>query len=199
MGYEPFIGEISLFGFGFVPQGWAACDGRLLSISSNTALFSLLGTTYGGNGQTTFALPDLRGRVPVGFGQGPGLSSHDMGQVGGAEQVTAAARSVAPPAPSEATAAPPARSAPPPNAAGHTHPLVATAGPAGAVTLSVGAAVGGTGEGGTLPPQPAPPPPTPPPPPPPPLPQQSQPIPTQSPYLALNWCIAVQGIYPSRT
>lgn len=68
---EPFLGQIMLVGFNFAPQGWAFCNGQLLSISQNTALFSLLGTTYGGNGTTTFALPDLRGRAALGFGQGP--------------------------------------------------------------------------------------------------------------------------------
>src|SRR5439155_18983562 len=85
---EPFLGEIRLFGFNFAPRGWAFCQGQLLPIAQNTALFSLLGTTYGGNGQTTFALPDLRGRVAVGFGQGPGLSNIDLGQVSGAETAT---------------------------------------------------------------------------------------------------------------
>src|SRR5215831_8639728 len=87
---EPFLGMIILVGFTFPPRGWAFCQGQLLPISQNTALFSLLGTTYGGNGQTTFALPDLRGRVPVGFGQGPGLSNYTQGQVGGVENVTLA-------------------------------------------------------------------------------------------------------------
>lgn len=85
---EPFIGQIMLVGFNFEPRGWAFCNGQLLSISQNTALFSLLGTTYGGNGQTTFALPDLRGRAAVGFGQGPGLSNYDLGEVTGSETVT---------------------------------------------------------------------------------------------------------------
>lgn len=85
---EPFIGQIILFAGNFEPRGWAFCNGQLLSIAQNTALFSLLGTTYGGNGQTTFALPDLRGRVPLHFGQGPGLSDYILGESGGAEQVT---------------------------------------------------------------------------------------------------------------
>jgi microcystin-dependent protein len=84
---NPFLGQIILVGFTFAPRGWAFCQGQLLSISQNTALFSLLGTTYGGNGTTTFALPDLRGRVPVGFGQGPGLSNYDLGEVLGTENV----------------------------------------------------------------------------------------------------------------
>lgn len=85
---EPFIGQIMLVGFNFVPRGWASCNGQLLSIAQNSALFSLLGTTYGGNGQTTFGLPDLRGRAPVHFGQGPGLSSYTQGEIGGTESVT---------------------------------------------------------------------------------------------------------------
>ena len=85
---DEFLGTIKLFGFNFAPKGWAFCQGQLMSISQNTALFSLLGTYYGGNGQTTFALPDLRSRVAVGQGQGPGLSQYDMGQQGGMETVT---------------------------------------------------------------------------------------------------------------
>lgn len=84
---EPYIAEIMMFGGNFAPRGWAACDGQLLSIAQNTALFSLLGTTYGGNGQTTFALPDLRGRVPIHVGTGPGLSPKVQGQTGGVERV----------------------------------------------------------------------------------------------------------------
>src|SRR5216117_169121 len=85
---EPFIGQIQAFGFSFAPRGWATCSGQILSIAQNTALFSLLGTTYGGNGQTTFALPDLRGRAMIGPGQGPALSSHVLGEVGGTESTT---------------------------------------------------------------------------------------------------------------
>jgi microcystin-dependent protein len=85
---NPFLGQIMLFGGNFAPQGWAFCDGTLLSIAQNTALFSILGTTYGGNGTTNFALPDLRGRAAVGFGNGPGLSPYVLGQSTGAETVT---------------------------------------------------------------------------------------------------------------
>ena len=85
---SPFLGEIKMFGGNFAPRGYAFCSGQILPIAQNTALFSLLGTTYGGNGQTTFALPDLRGRVPVHQGQGPGLSPYDLGQVGGTETTT---------------------------------------------------------------------------------------------------------------
>lgn len=85
---EPFIGLITMFGGNFAPRGWAFCDGQLLPINQNSALFSILGTTYGGDGRTTFGLPDLRGRVPIHPGTGPGLSSFNLGQKGGAEQVT---------------------------------------------------------------------------------------------------------------
>ena len=88
MATDPFVGEISLFPFTFAPRGWAWCDGQLLPISQNTALFSLLGTYYGGDGRSTFALPDLNGRTPLGQGQGPGLSLYDLGQQGGSETVT---------------------------------------------------------------------------------------------------------------
>jgi microcystin-dependent protein len=84
---DPFLGEIRAFPFSFAPHGWALCDGQLLPISQNTALFSLLGTTYGGDGKSTFALPDLQGRVPLGPGQGPGLSLRDLGEVGGSASV----------------------------------------------------------------------------------------------------------------
>ena len=83
---EPLIGQIILFGGNFDPRTWAYCDGQLLSISSNTALFSILGTTYGGDGRTTFALPDLRGRTAIGARRGPGLSNRPLGQRSGDEQ-----------------------------------------------------------------------------------------------------------------
>ena len=82
---DPFIGEIIMFGGNFAPRGWALCEGQLLSISQNTALFSILGTTYGGDGRTTFGLPDLRGRAPIGAGNGPGLTPRPLGQKTGAE------------------------------------------------------------------------------------------------------------------
>lgn len=85
---DPFVAEIRIFPFNFAPKGWAFCDGQLMPISQNTALFSLLGTTYGGDGKSTFALPDLQGRAPMHPGQGPGLSLHDLGETGGSETVT---------------------------------------------------------------------------------------------------------------
>jgi microcystin-dependent protein len=85
---DPFVAEIRIFPFNFAPRGWAWCDGQLLPLSQNTALFSLLGTTYGGNGKSNFALPDLQGRAPMHPGQGPGLSLHDLGETGGSDTVT---------------------------------------------------------------------------------------------------------------
>jgi microcystin-dependent protein len=85
---DPFVAEIRIFPFNFAPRGWAFCDGQLMPLSQNTALFSLLGTTYGGNGKSNFALPDLQGRAPMQPGQGPGLSLHDLGETGGSETVT---------------------------------------------------------------------------------------------------------------
>lgn len=85
---EPLLSQINLFGANFAPRGWAFCQGQLLSIAQNTALFSLLGTTFGGNGTTTFALPDLRGRFPLGTGQGPGLPNINIGQMSGTPSTT---------------------------------------------------------------------------------------------------------------
>jgi microcystin-dependent protein len=85
---DPFVAEIRIFPFNFAPKGWAWCDGQLLPLSQNTALFSLLGTVYGGDGKSNFALPDLQGRAPMHPGQGPGLSLHDLGETGGSETVT---------------------------------------------------------------------------------------------------------------
>ena len=88
MDMEPFIGQVTIFAGNFAPRGWAFCEGQLLPISSNTALFSILGTTYGGDGRTTFGLPDLRGRFPTQQGTGPGLSHKQLGQAGGLETTT---------------------------------------------------------------------------------------------------------------
>ena len=85
---QPFVGEIRMFGFGRVPNGWFACDGSLISIAEYEVLFALIGTTYGGDGQTTYAVPDLRGRLPIHQGTGPGLSNYDIGQRSGTETVT---------------------------------------------------------------------------------------------------------------
>ena len=108
----PYIGEIRMLGFGRTPIGWQACDGSLLPISQYETLFVLIGTTYGGDGQSTFAVPDLRGRLPVHQGQGPGLSNYVVGQMAGTESVTLLA----------------------PQMPTHTHPMVATTGAATALT-----------------------------------------------------------------
>lgn len=91
---EPFVGEIRMFAGNFAPRGWAFCDGQLLAVTSNEALFSLFGTIYGGDGRTTFGLPDLRGRVPIHAGSGSGLSSRRLGSRAGAENVTIAVNSL---------------------------------------------------------------------------------------------------------
>jgi microcystin-dependent protein len=164
---EPFLGSIILFAGNFAPRGWAFCNGQILSISQNTALFSLLGTTYGGNGQTTFALPDLRGCVALHFGQGPGLSNYSLGQTGGAEVVTLDVSQMPP----------------------HAHSQPASNGqqttnrPNNAVPAR-GGSYTGAGDGSTLDPvSPA---------------GGGQPHDNRPPYLALNYIIALEGIYPSR-
>ncbi|TNE48587.1 MAG: phage tail protein [Deltaproteobacteria bacterium] len=88
MSSQPYLGQLMLFGGNFAPRGWAFCDGQLLPISQNSALFSLLGTIYGGDGRTTFALPDLRGRAPIHKGNGPGLSNYNIGAKAGTERIT---------------------------------------------------------------------------------------------------------------
>jgi len=175
MGIEPFIGEIEIFGFNFAPRGFALCAGQVLSIQQNSALYALLGTTYGGNGTQTFGLPDLRGRVAVGMGAGPGLNQKSLGEMSGTESVTLLASQI------------PA----------HTHTLNVGAGsglgsPIGnfngnstdgngepistytnTATGAMNANAIGTAGG-------------------------NQPHSNMQPYLVLNYCIATQGIFPSR-
>ena len=162
---EPFLGEIRAFGFNFAPRGWAMCNGQILSIAQNTALFSLLGTTYGGNGQTTFGLPDLRGRVPIHLGQGPGLSSKDLGEQGGQEAQTLSVNDARTRTPSRRRAASKTRTGP------------ETRCPRGAVYA-------GSGDGSVMDPTTTT--------------GGSQPHNNMQPYLVLNYCIAIEGIYPSR-
>jgi len=169
---EPFIATIMMFGGNFEIRDWAFCNGQLLSIAQNTALFSILGTTYGGNGTTNFALPDLRGRAPIHWGQGSGLSGITMGQVGGTESVTLLTN----------------------NLPAHNHAMTGStlAGnssvPTGAVPANSGAldkeystvltsnvAMAPTGLAGG-----------------------NQAVPIRDPYLAVTFLIALQGIYPSR-
>jgi microcystin-dependent protein len=164
---EPFLGMIILFGGNFAPRGWAFCNGQLLAINQNTALFSLLGTTYGGNGTTTFALPDLRGRVPLHFGQGPGLSSYVEGQVGGVENVTLLANQMPAHTHSQpATAGDETTNRP--NAAVPARGGVYASSPDGSNLAATTSAGGG------------------------------QPHTNLQPYLTLNYCIALEGIFPSR-
>ena len=171
---EQYIGALTLFGFNFAPRGWAKCDGQLLSIAQNTALFSLLGTTYGGNGQTTFALPDLRGRVPLHQGNGPGLSARVIGESGGVENVTLLqtqmpthTHSVSLGASSSDGVRKNPTGSVPAATAGSSY---AAPGDADGV---MAAAVVGTSGG-------------------------NQPHPNIQPYLVLNWCICTEGIFPSR-
>lgn len=165
---EPFIGQVTLFAGNFAPRGWAFCSGQLLSIAQNTALFSILGTTYGGNGQTTFALPDLRGRVPLGPGQGPGLSNVVLGQQGGVENVTltqAQAPAHGHPVAASNAAATAARP-------GGNLPAGNGAYGAAADTTMNPAMVGAAGG--------------------------SQPHENRQPYLGMNFIIALEGIFPAR-
>jgi len=170
---NPFVGEIRMFGGNFAPAGWAFCDGSLIPISENETLFNLIGTTYGGDGQSTFALPDLRGRIPIHQGQGPGISqSYVIGEKAGVEAVTLTTQQI--PAHNHNMLASTA-AATNPSPSGNilaTSPTISSyvidvAGP----QLASGA-VQGTGG--------------------------SQPHENRSPLLVLNFCIALQGIFPSR-
>jgi microcystin-dependent protein len=173
---DPFVAEIRIFPFNFAPKGWAWCDGQLLPLSQNTALFSLLGTTYGGNGKSNFALPDLQGRAPMHPGQGPGLSLHDLGESGGSETVSLLESEI----PS------------------HSHALRATVedGTQGSLTqgITVATSVGGTlyqtntnsntvfMNDSSLAPS-----------------GGDQPHNNLMPYLTFYFCIALQGVFPPRT
>jgi len=173
---DPFVAEIRIFPFNFAPKGWAFCDGQLLPLSQNTALFSLLGTTYGGNGKSNFALPDLQGSAPMHPGQGQGLSLYDLGQIGGSETVTLL-QSEMPlhthvmranvDFPANVQAPAPDRSLSPSTGG------VAYDPPAGSAPAQFSPqAVGVTGS--------------------------SFPHNTMQPYLTLNFCIALQGVFPPR-
>ena len=169
---EPFLAEIRIFPYNFAPRGWAFCQGQLLPISQNTALFSLIGTTYGGNGVTTFGLPDLRGRVAVHVGQGPGLSNYDLGQQAGTETVTLTTGQLAP-------HAHPAKCL---NANGNQYQpndgvwaVDAGQSPQYGTTKASAMAPNIIGPSG-----------------------QGQPHSNIQPYLTVNYCIAMQGIFPPR-
>jgi microcystin-dependent protein len=172
----PFLAQIMMFGGNFAINGWAFCSGQLVSIQQNTALFALLGTTYGGNGQTTFGLPDLRGRVPIGPGQGPGLSPRNLGESSGSESVTLLTTQI-PAHNHTATATTNANSGPAndtlPNgnflAEGNNYNSVSNAQMnSSAVQVTVGPTGG------------------------------SQPHPNMQPYTCITFLIALQGIFPSR-
>ncbi|TME00759.1 MAG: phage tail protein [Chloroflexi bacterium] len=166
---EPFIGQIILVPYTFAPTGWAFCAGQLLPIAQNTALFSLIGTTFGGDGQTTFALPDLRGRVPISSGQGPGLQNYDLGQVGGEETVTLTGNQV--------------------GAHSHLVNVNSNASDSGKPVnnfLAAGNSFQPTADGSTMNPGMIA------------NGGNSQPHNNIQPYLGLNYCIALQGIFPSR-
>ena len=163
---EPFIGQIILFAGNFAPRGYAVCAGQLLPIAQNTALFSLLGTTYGGNGQTTFALPDLRGRAPLGTGQGPGLSNRTLGEVSGEESHTLTVGEL----PQHAHLPQVANGDQTTNRAAGSVPANG-----GVYSTSPNASGATTGLAGG-----------------------SQPHNNLQPYLGLNYCIALEGIFPSR-
>jgi microcystin-dependent protein len=172
----PFIGEIQLFGFNFAPVGWASCAGNLLPISQNTALFSLIGTTYGGNGQTTFALPDFQGRAPTNQGHGPGLSTRTAGEPFGEAQVSLLDSEI----PSHTHAVnlyaqrdPGKRSTDPQNGSGLSLPGNVAAFVTGAQPDTSFSAASIGPDGG------------------------SQAHENRQPYLAVNFCIALQGVYPS--
>lgn len=174
---EPFVAEIRILACDFAPTGWAFCDGQILPISQNTALFSLLGVMYGGNGRSNFALPDLQGRAPVGQGQGPGLSDYVVGESGGAASITLLESEM----PSHVHAGgntcfsgvagsqSPARAVFAGENASMTATYVDDTNPAGVMAPDAGAPSGG-----------------------------GQPHNNMMPFLALNFCIALQGVYPQR-
>jgi microcystin-dependent protein len=167
---SPFLGEIRLVSFNFAPKGWALCNGQILAISQNAALFSILGTIYGGNGTSTFALPNFQGTVPVGWGQGSGLSTRNLGETGGSNTVSLTANQV----PAHAHAAAAITSA-------------ATTGNPSNALLAQGALAnfgdsGGTAQFGNLAST-----------------GGSQPHENEQPYVGLNFIIALVGIFPSRS
>lgn len=175
---EPFLGEIRIFSFSFAPVGWAFCDGQLLPISQNTALFSLLGINFGGDGRSTFGLPNLQSRVPIDFGQGAGLSDHPLGELGGEPSVTLLLSEV-PGHPHAFQASPQRADATTPNAQSslaRSDPGYIYKQPGGSPALGALAA-GAVG----------------------PSPGGGQPHDNMMPYLTLNFCIALNGIYPPRS
>jgi microcystin-dependent protein len=194
MATPQFIGSVNIFGFTFAPRGFAFCNGQQMSISQNTALFALITTLYGGDGHTTFALPDLRGRAPIHFGAGGGLATYEQGQVGGRETVTlttpqmpahthdfanngSALTAIQTKGTTQAPAAGSLLARGVDGSASQTQPQIyVPAGTAGTIVALGGLNVAGTiaASGG------------------------GQAVPILSPFLVLNYCIALQGIFPSR-
>lgn len=175
---QPFLGMVAIFGFNFPPRGWALCNGQLISIAQNSALFALLGTMYGGDGVSTFALPDFRGRVQVGMGTGPGLSNYVQGQVSGTENVTLLSTQMpqhshvmtaSGDGPTQATAAGASLAS---EVRGGVNPMPTVYANGATNPVSMGSAT--TLAGG------------------------NQPHNNLQPYLAINYSIATQGIFPSR-
>ncbi len=173
---QPFLGMVCSFGFNFAPQGWQLCQGQLIPINQNTALFSLLGTTYGGNGTSTFALPDLRGRVGISFGQGDGLSDYELGEVSGSETVTLTSGQM-PEHSHTLNASNVTANTPSPNGSSLAVDPTGLSGfyesgstPATPMNINTIAPAGG-----------------------------SQPHNNLQPFLVLNYCIAMEGIFPSRS
>ena len=172
---DPFVAEIRIFPFNFAPRGWAFCNGQLLPLSQNTALFSLLGTTYGGNGQSTFALPNLQGSAPMHPSLGPGLSLHDLGETGGSQTVSLLESEM--PSHSHtlnASSTTGTKSLPSANSLARTSGATPYLPPAGAPLVALSATSLAVAGG-------------------------SQPHNNMMPYLTLNFNIALQGVFPPRT
>lgn len=188
---EAFLGTILPFGFNYAPRGWATCSGQLMSIAQNSALFALLGTTYGGDGQTTYALPDLRGRMPLGCGQSTGGSSYAQGQVGGHENTTLTMSNM-PPHNHSAAATLQVQVAGTPtgadNAPSAANSFLGASQSGGAVAANIWSTalnspvtMGGTSGSVTVG-----------------VAGSGQPFGLLNPFLALNFCIALEGLFPSR-
>jgi microcystin-dependent protein len=170
---DPFVAEIRIFPFNFAPKGWAFCDGQILPLSQNTALFSLLGTTYGGDGKSNFALPNMQGNAPMHPGQGPGLSLHDLGETGGSDTVSLLESEI--PSHSHAMMVSTQlalENSPIAQEAAQGDGINLYAAPGALVTMSDNALAPAGGD---------------------------QPHNNMQPYLTLNFCIALQGVYPPRT
>ncbi|MBI2945105.1 MAG: phage tail protein [Candidatus Wallbacteria bacterium] len=170
---DPFLGEVRIFPYNFAPNGWAPCNGQMVQVRMNTALFSILGTTYGGDGKTTFALPNLQDSVPVGMGQGPGLTPRQLGETGGEANVTLLSTEIPSHTHTLSVAFTDGELSDPSNnylsAETKTFPYT----PAGNSVVMSPMAIGPAGSG---------------------LPHENR-----QPYLAFWFCIAVQGIFPTRS